>query len=148
MAADRDGGFTLLEVIVALVVVGLALGLVLARGPARSPAVELRAGAQDVAQALRLARARAIFQDRPVALTLDLRAHSYRVDGGPPHTLPAALTLSATSAAGAAARGLAGFRFAPDGSSTGGRIELAMNGQRALVALDWLTGRVSVSHAP
>jgi len=37
--------------------------------------------------------------------------------------------------------------FAPDGSSSGGRIELAENGVRLLVGVDWLTGLVSVADA-
>ena len=40
------------------------------------------------------------------------------------------------------------FTFAPDGSSTGGRIELAAGARRMQVGVDWLTGRVSVADAP
>jgi general secretion pathway protein H len=39
------------------------------------------------------------------------------------------------------------IRFFPDGSATGGRIGLALDGQRVEVAVDWLTGLVSVNHA-
>jgi hypothetical protein len=40
------------------------------------------------------------------------------------------------------------IRFFPDGSSTGGRIGLSRNDRRAAVAVDWLTGLVSVDDAP
>ena len=43
---------------------------------------------------------------------------------------------------------LAGISFAPDGSSSGGRIVLADGGRRVQVGVDWLTGRVSVANAP
>ena len=39
------------------------------------------------------------------------------------------------------------IRFFPDGSATGGRIGLALDGQRVEVVVDWLTGLVSVNHA-
>ena len=40
------------------------------------------------------------------------------------------------------------IRFFPDGSSTGGRIGLSRDERRAIVAVDWLTGLVSVEDAP
>ena len=39
------------------------------------------------------------------------------------------------------------IRFFPDGSATGGRIGLALDGQQVEVVVDWLTGLVSVTHA-
>ena len=38
--------------------------------------------------------------------------------------------------------------FAPDGTSNGGQIIVAAGPLRRLVAVDWLTGRVSVADAP
>ncbi len=38
------------------------------------------------------------------------------------------------------------IRFFPDGSSTGGRILLAMDHCRSVIEVDWLTGLVSVSN--
>jgi general secretion pathway protein H len=41
-----------------------------------------------------------------------------------------------------------GIRFDPDGSSTGGRIELGEGPRKIEIGVDWLTGRVSVVNAP
>ncbi len=81
-------GFTLIEMIVVLVILGLMLGLVMARGPMTSRTLTARAAAGDLAAGLREARARAIGSNRPVSLTLDLRARVYRIDDRPPRPLP------------------------------------------------------------
>ena len=128
----RQTGFTLLEMLVVLVILGLATGLLLTRGVRPSPAVEARAAAARVAAALRGARGRAILTDAPVTVALDAAAHRLRIGGAPPLDLPPALTLSGSGI----------IRFAPDGSSSGGRIVLGGE----TVAVDWLTGRVGGGH--
>ncbi|MBV9539488.1 MAG: GspH/FimT family pseudopilin [Acidisphaera sp.] len=130
---------------IVLVVLGLVLGIVVAHGPRRSPTLELRAAASQLAQGLRAARMASIASNRPVDLTLDVAARSFRIDGLAPHSLPPNLALSATVSGGQVAAGrLAGFAFAPDGSSSGGRITLADGARRAEVGVNWLTGRVSI----
>ena len=148
--AARAGGFTLIEMLVVLGVLGLAAGLLALRGPPRSPAAEARVAAVEIAQALRLARARAIAADRPVAFLLDLETRAFRVGDGEWRRLPPgpALLLTAVSGQTLGER-LGAISFAPDGSSSGGRIELAVPGRRLQIGVDWLTGRVQVaaSHA-
>lgn len=137
---DPAAGFTLLEILVVLAVMGLALGIFVSRGPARSPALEVRGAASEVAQALRGARARAIAADRSVSFVMDAPRHQYRIEGEPPHAFPLALSVSLTAPAGA-------IRFAPDGSSSGGRVALADGGHTTVVSVDWLTGRVRMAEA-
>jgi general secretion pathway protein H len=146
---DEVGGFTLIELAVVLAIMGVMLILVLTHGPMRSPTLQTRAAAAQVVQGLRSARARAIALNRPVTFSLDLADHTFRVDDAAPQTLPAALQLAVLSVAGKASRqrDSGDISFAPDGSSSGGRIELAGNGARVLVGVDWLTGRVSVANA-
>jgi general secretion pathway protein H len=38
--------------------------------------------------------------------------------------------------------------FEPDGSSTGGRVQLMGGGRKLQIGVDWLTGRVSTTAAP
>lgn len=141
-----EAGFTLLEMVVALAVLGLALALIVSRGPQRSAALEMRAVAGELVQALRLARGQAIMRDQAVDLTVDLAGHSYRIDGAPGHALPPAYGL-VVIAAGTAVSGdrLGAIRFAPDGSSSGGRIELSDGRRRMRIGIDWLTGRVTLA---
>jgi general secretion pathway protein H len=144
---SRDAGFTLIEVLVVIVILGLAAVLVLAQGPARSAGLEARAAASEVAQTLRLGRAQAIATDRPAAVMLDITAHWLSLDGAPRAFLPAALPLAALMADGSRPR-RAVFGFAPDGSATGGTVALGGPGRRILVTVDWLTGRVDIANAP
>ncbi len=134
----REGGFTLIEVLVVLVVMGLTVGLVLGRGPLRSAGLETRAAANGIAGALRAARSRAIAGDQAVTVAIDPARHMLRVGTAPPRPLAAGVALAAP---------VAGITFAPDGSSTGGRIDLANGPFHSQVSVDWLTGRVAVSNA-
>jgi general secretion pathway protein H len=153
MAKDRvrpyPAGFTLIELVVVLAIMGLMLALILTNGPMRSPALQTRAAAAELAQGLRAARARAIALNRRVSFLLDLGDHAYRIDNGTPRLLPADIQLAMLTIAGKASQeqNLGAISFAPDGSSSGGRIELASHGMQLLVGVDWLTGRVSVADA-
>src|ERR1700722_11089108 len=93
-APERTAGFTLIEMAVVLVIIGLMLGLVLTHGPMRSRTVEAHAAAEQVVRGLRLARARAIELNRAVLFSLDVDAHDFRIDGATPQPLPGALRLA------------------------------------------------------
>ncbi len=143
--------------IVVLAVLGMVAGLVLTRGPPRSAALEMRAAANAVAQSLRVARTRAIMSNQRVMVVLDPRTATLRIGMGAWRGLPAGIAMSvvttadlASAQAGAQGEGggPAGIAFLPDGSSSGGRVELAANARRMQVGVDWLTGRVSVADGP
>jgi general secretion pathway protein H len=126
-----EAGFTLIEMIVVLAVVGLIGGLVLMRQPWTSAAFEREATQRALAEALRLARSRAIAQGRNVSVVTGTAGFS--IDGSPVRTLPAHQALSASR-----------IIFMPDGGSSGGTIVLAAGQTRSAVAVNWLTGRVRV----
>ena len=69
-------------------------------------------------------------------MRLDPAAHALRIGDALPRALPPGVALAAPAD---------GISFAPDGSSSGGRIALATGPVRLEVAVDWLTGRVSVA---
>ena len=141
-----QAGFTLLEMIVVLVVLGLMASLIVARGPPRSPALDLRAAAGEIAQALRDTRGQAIETGRRAVFHLDVKAHAFSVGNSAARLLPASLGLTIAGAPGeaAASRG-AGIVFAPDGSSSGGTIDLALDTRHVRIVVAWLTGRVTVA---
>ncbi len=146
--AKSEGGFTLLEMMVVLAVLGLVMGLVLSHGPMRSRTLQTHAVASEVARVLRGARGKAIAGDRPVEVVFDLAQHGLRVDGGRLQVLPAQVALSVTATLRQTlGRRLAGFEFAPDGSASGGHVTLAEGGLTLEVGVDWLTGRVSIVDA-
>ncbi len=138
---SRTSGFTLLEILVVLVILGLALGIVANRGPARSPALDARGAAGQVARAMRLARSQAIAGNRPVAFTLDVARRAFRVGAGPWQALPPELGLGLVATADTAPGTIV---FDPEGGASGGRVRIS-TGQAALsVGVDWLSGRVMV----
>ncbi len=145
----RAAGFTLLEMIVVLVVLALVAGMVAGRGPSRSHGLEMRALVASMVEALRGARGRALATNRTVLVAVNGERRSLAVEGGPSIQLPPDVGLSAVAGpAGEPGKLLAGIRFAPDGSSNGGRILLADGKRRTRIGVDWLTGRVSVADVP
>jgi general secretion pathway protein H len=144
--SQRAAGFTLLEIIIVLAILGLSLAIFAAYKAPWSTALDLKGTAGELAQQLRLARAEAIARDRPVEFTLDLAQHRYRVGGAPARPLPPHLAIRMLTIAGERrGPGGAAIRFNPDGSSTGGRIALSGGHRTIAVGVDWLTGRVTVA---
>ncbi len=131
-----EGGFTLLEMLVMLAVLGLMVGLVVARGPMRSAGLDARMAANQLAGTLRAARSQAIAADQPVAVAIDAASGLVQVGSATPRAI------------GAAVSGLARpLVFLPDGSSRGAAVIVASGPVRMRVTVDWLTGRVSIANA-
>lgn len=139
-----DAGFTLLEVLVVVLLLGLVAGIVLQRGPVRSATLDLRAAGGEISRTLRLARSRAIATNQATMFRMDVPGHAFAVDGGAVRRLPDSFAISLVSVAPGGG-GSSGISFAPDGSSSGGRIGLAQGGRSIEVDVAWLTGRVSLS---
>ncbi len=131
---------------VVLTILGLVLGIFVARGPQRSPALELRGAAQAISGALRLARGKSIAGNAIVGVTFDVAGGVWRLDGAAPVSLPAGTAMTViTTADNASGARLAAIRFSPDGSSSGGRVGLVNRGRRVDIGVEWLTGRVSIA---
>jgi|GEM_PF-471008 len=127
--SPKHSGFTLIEMIVVIVIMALIAGLVVTRRPMHSAGLDTDATVRALSHALRLARSRAIAQDREV--TVVTAATGFAVDGGAPWLLPSGQSLSASRVI-----------FIPDGGSTGAAILLAAGPRRVEVDVNWLTGRV------
>jgi general secretion pathway protein H len=135
---DSPDGFTLIEMIVVLVILALIAGIVMSRGPSRSPTLEVKQAVAMVSQAMRGARAAAIAADRPVDVEIDTVGHSIRSGSAILMLLPGTVGIEGTAAR---VRRVA-IRFAPDGSSSGGGVVLTEGAVRMLVTVEGLTGRV------
>lgn len=131
-------GFTLLELIMVIALMALALG-VLGAGLGRGlEAARERQVLGQLVAALRQTRAQAVLSGDTRVLRFDLHARSFRIPGQAPRTWPDTLGLRLT---GATELGAA-VAFFPDGSSSGGNVELERAGQRWRVDIGWLTGQV------
>lgn len=144
--ACRCAGFTLLEILAVLALIGLALAVTAFNLDGGLQRAKLDASGRDIAAALRHTRMRALVEHRAQWFTLDLHARSFESPGRAPQYIPTATALRVTSAAEDANKpGVARIRFFPDGSSTGGHIELARKHREVRIDVDWLTGAVAMS---
>jgi general secretion pathway protein H len=144
--APQAAGFTLIEILMTLVVLGFALTLVVGYKPPWSSELGLRGVAAQLAAGLRLARSEAILDNRQIAFDIDLRSHWFQAGGASPRQLPTRLKLELLTIAGERSDATIGhIRFNPDGSSSGGRIMVTDGGRTIAVGVDWLNSRVSIA---
>ncbi len=151
LAAERhrraSAGFTLIELIVVLAIMGLVVALASPRLHRALPGAELAAGAEELAAALRRTRARAIAGGHRAALLIDIEAARYALAGGPGRRLPKGIEVEIRTAADAldpiARR--AAMTFYADGTAAGGRIVLRRGTRAYRLDIDWLTGRITVA---
>jgi general secretion pathway protein H len=138
-------GYTLVELLVVLVLAGMAVTAVAHVAVRQSPGLQLWHDTAAVAAALREARSLAIRDNAERRIFVDPEAHSLRIDrSGRERVLQADLDVSFIAAAGRESRDAGVIYFFPDGSSTGGRVTLSRDGQVNEVAVNWLTGIVEI----
>ena len=137
LSLAAEGGFTLIETIVVLVILGLALGIVAGLLPRRNTTLELTAATSRVTGALRIARSRAMVEGHPVPFTASPDGHGFRLDNAQVNFATSVTLLMAQPR----------ILFAPDGSTSGGSLRVLVDGKQRLIEVDWLTGRVVVAAA-
>ena len=144
LARRRAGGFTLLELMVAL---GVAV-IMLATAPfavvRAYETMQYRATVKEVLAGLKSARLDAMRKGRSVAFVVDLAQRRFGVESRLDHTFPEQLDVRLVLADIEIQGSSGGVRFYPDGSSTGGSVELIRPGGAGVrVDVDWLLGRLT-----
>jgi len=119
----RSKGFTLLEMLIVILVMGLIMAMLAGYGPPRNRWVDTEAAARGVAAAMVAARGQAIATGQKVTVRLP------KLPDWMGETVSGPIT------------------FEPDGSAAGGRVVLDDNGRDITITADWLTGRVRLSEA-
>lgn len=133
-ARPGEGGFTLIEMIVVVLILSLVGAIMVGRGPFHSVTLDLHGAARQVASAMREARMQAIYSGTTLPFTLDAAHRDYGQQPGLRHSLPAGVSIA----------GPARFLFYPDGSAAGPTAALAEGGRHVILRVNWLTGAVGV----
>jgi len=134
-------GFTLLELLVVLTILVLLAGAWPLAAPKLFPTQQLRNEVQILVGHLRAARTTARASGSEQRIDLLSSGTSYRT-AAETHALPAGLSLRIGGSAKTASAG--GVVFYPDGSSTGGTLELARPHRLVAIRVGRLTGRTEV----
>ncbi len=148
-AGKGSSGFSLLELVLVLLLIGVSMLIVLPNIAKGLQEREVRSSALGLAAAARDLRSRALFDGEPHQLVLNFPQNSYRVSRSREVSLPADVKFISVDGGEQLDRDRTRFHFYPNGSSMGGDIRLADREQSIsyVIRLEALTGRIEVSRA-
>ena len=136
---DRSGGYALIELMLALALMALIAALALPRARPFDGGAALRSKAYETAALLRADRDAARRLDKEVASVVDFTRR--RIASGSERQT---VDLPDGVAMRLAADRFAGFRFFPDGRSSGGALTLDAGGRTLVLRVDRLTSAVEI----
>jgi general secretion pathway protein H len=139
----KSAGFTLVELLVVMGIMGLILAGVLAAKP-KTAATRVAVAARAIAASLQLARTQAMASNAETVVRIDVERRQFGVAGSM-HALPRGMTVAMTVAETERIADSGGMRFYPDGQSSGGEIVLMLEGRASRIAVNWLTGEPQLS---
>ncbi|MBS7847284.1 prepilin-type N-terminal cleavage/methylation domain-containing protein [Pseudomonas fluorescens] len=131
-------GFTLLEMLVVILLLGVAAGLLGLGVRQGLQAAQERRVVGQLVDALRTTRAGAIVDGQVARTTFDLPGRTFQAPGRALQHWPPELQVGLHTAEQAGSA----IEFYPDGSSTGGHLVLANGSRRWRIDIGWLTGSV------
>ena len=143
-----DCGFTLIELLMTLVLAVIITAISATAYSRLSSSAALKATSQDILVTLRQARISAMTKSKEVSFVVDTSKRIYWVVGSKrQRALDPSLNVQIFSARGLNPnQNISQIRFAPDGSSSGGEIKIS-NGKNAYrIVVEWLSGKVELSH--
>jgi general secretion pathway protein H len=138
-------GFTLIELIVVLVMMGLLFSMTPPLLHKAFPSLKLKAATRDLAQEIRYVQQSAIMSGSESLMRFELQINQYQsdlVNQGEVRQLPDGIRFTADQRE--EHRKILVLRFYPDGSSSGGLIRLGNETQSFVITVDWLTSRVQI----
>lgn len=139
-------GFTLVELLVATVIMVMAYTLAAPLISSGVAGTELKASARQLAAGLRKARSEAIARRHESTLTVDVEGRQFQLSGDPRvYRMSKGIEVKLFTAQSELVSASTGsIRFFPDGGSTGGRVTVAARDRTYAVDVNWLTGQVAI----
>lgn len=139
----RSSGFTFLELLVVMVILGIGVTMLSSTGGKVLESMRYRSAVKDLVTSLSSTRYAAITSGQIKDIEIRPRENQILVDGEL-HELPKQINVEVISAAELSRNGVGIIRFYPDGSSSGGSIEVSREDNGGVsIHVDWLVGRVS-----
>ena len=136
-------GFTVLEVLVVISIVGLLLAVTVPASSRFYESMQYRQAIQDVVSLLAIARHRAINTGEAQDVMFDTEHKRISLNNDI-RQLPESFTMLVSSAAELGDQGRGVIRFYPEGGASGGDVELARPDNSGVkITVDWLVGRVT-----
>lgn len=139
-----QSGFTLLEIMVAFSIMALLMGLTMPAASKMYDSMKYRDAVRSIVTAIHSTRYAAITTGLAVDFAINPGKRQFRVGQGKEQVLGAEISLAATTAREVNYGGNAVIRFYPDGSATGGSIDVRHEGGKAVrVRVGWLLGKLT-----
>ena len=141
----RSKGFTMIEMIVVIVLIGIVASVVTFSFTRTLAGARIQAASNDLVAGLRYTRGQAIVKGEQKVLLLDLEKNTWLAPGKDERELPKDMVLRLTTAQQELTGDKAGgIRFFPDGSSTGGNIAIVLGEREWRINVGWLTGEITL----
>jgi general secretion pathway protein H len=135
-------GYTLVELLVVLAIIGLVVVATPALWRVALPNARSLAASRELAQELRAERGQAVATSGRTAVRFDVATQTYFLEPGDvARHLPDGVRFALPQDTNASVIEIA---FRADGSSSGGAVFVGEGANRHRVSTDWLTGRVSI----
>ncbi len=145
LPTPRQKGFTLIEMVVVIVLIGIVASVVTFSFTRSLAGARIQAASNDLVAGLRYTRGQAIVKGEQKVLMLDLEKNTWLAPGKTERKLPKGMILRLTTARQELTSDkTGGIRFFPDGSSTGGNIAVVLGEREWKINVGWLTGEVTL----
>ncbi|MET0065262.1 MAG: prepilin-type N-terminal cleavage/methylation domain-containing protein [Candidatus Thiodiazotropha sp.] len=138
-------GFTLIEIMLVLVILGLIYSLAPPLFHKAFPALKLKAVTRDLVQEIRFVQQSAITTGQPTAMRFELSEDRYQsalINAGALRQLPEGFHFvhPPSNLAGQTLE----LHFYPDGSASGGQVQIGVDKRLYTIQVDWLTSQVEI----
>lgn len=144
----RSGGFSLIELLVVMAILGVLAGLVTARVSSPNEATVLKTESRKLIAHLRATRSKALAESEIYSVMTTDEGKGYAIRPGEEIVIltgAISLELSSTNMPAGLSGSVPSITFYPDGSTSGGTIILSGSNGKREISVNWITGEVAIA---